>query len=300
MSIVGWIVFLVVVLPVVGFLLFLLVVNSRVVIPPGSLGLVLVRGRATDVVLPPGTHWVAALRRRQVVEYPSVDLAYRAGDTTVTDTPAGDGTSRDATAGDTTLRDSAARLTNRARHDLQRSGPPLPVVLGDRATASLRYTVRFRLDKDGLPTFHERVGPDGLWSLVRDMSEREVATVLLGPDTGVGEVFGEARVELARRLADACREAFKAEGLHLSAFHLVEVDLAGTGATIQDTVRTRYDAELAVAVADLPMDAVRRYQEVELWRRLAARESGLSVVLPIGNARHPDRVPDDPAEADRP
>jgi hypothetical protein len=283
-STVGWVVVLTVALPVIGALVFLAVVNSRVVIAPGSLGLLLVRGRATDTVLPPGPHWVASLRRRQVVEYPSVELAYRAGDVSTADS-------------DRAGRDHPLR----SGRDLQRSGPPLPVVLGDRAAASVRYTVRFCLASDQLPALHERVGPDGLWSLVRDTSEREIATVLLSPDNGVGAVFGDARVTLARRLADACAEAMQSEGLRLSSFHLVDVDLAGTGATIQDAVRARYDAELATAVAELPMDAVRKYQEVELWRRVAARENGISVVLPIGSGQQPGhqptRVLDDPTGA---
>ena len=284
MSTVGWVVMLTVALPVIGFLLFLLVVNSRVVIPPGQLGLVLVKGRATDIVLLPGPHWVASLRRRQVVEYPSVELAYRAGDV-----PAGS-----ASAGDTPAGDSPRRGLERAGPDLQRSGPPLPVVLGDRASASVRYTVRFRIDPEQLQSVHQRVGPDGLWSLVRDTADREIATALLSPTNGVDATFGDLRVELVGRVADVLAKALESEGLSMRTFHLVEVDLAGTGATIQDTVRTRYDAELAAAVADLPIDVVRRYQEVELWRGVASREHGVSVVLPLGSGQQRNAGPGEP------
>lgn len=256
--------------PTLGLLLFLLVANSRVVIPPGRLGLLLVGGRATDVVLPPGPHWVASLRRRQLVAYPSVELAYRAGD------PGSPTTA------------------------LERTGPSLPVVLGDRAVASLRYTVRFCIDPEHLRSLHERVGPDGLWSVVRDTSEREVALALVDRGRGIDEVFGDARVELTRRLGAVLEAGLRAEGIVVKAFHLVEVDLAGTGTTIQDTVRARYDAELATAVADLPIDAVRRYQEVELWRRVASREQGVSVVLPLGGGDHQDRGPGGTTRGGRP
>ncbi len=284
MSVVGWVVVVLVALPTLGLLLFLLVVNSRVVIRPGRLGLLLVRGRATDVVLRPGPHWVASLRRRQLVEYPSVELAYRAGDT---GTPTAGHEGRDV-------------LLERGGPPLERAGPSLPVVLGDRATAVVRYTVRFCVDPEQLRSLHERVGPEGLWSVVRDTSEREVALALVDAGGGVDEVFGGARAELARRLAVVLSTALQAEGLLLKGFHLVEVDLAGTGATIQDTVRARYDAELAAAVADLPIDAVRRYQEVELWRRVAARDQGVSVVLPLGNGSQHERRPDGTTGGGRP
>ena len=45
---------------------------------PGSLGLVMSRGKATDRSLLPGGHFVFAFRRVIIEEYPSVELAYRA------------------------------------------------------------------------------------------------------------------------------------------------------------------------------------------------------------------------------
>jgi regulator of protease activity HflC (stomatin/prohibitin superfamily) len=256
---VAWVVLLGVALPAIGLLLFLLVENSRVVIPPGRLGLLLVKGRTTDTVLLPGPHWVASLRRRQVVEYPSVELTYRAGDT---------GT----TAG-----------------DLERSGPPLPVVLGDRAAAVVRYTLRCRIDPEQLASVHERFGPEGLWAVVRDTTDRAVALALTAPEHGIDDVFGQPRTVLADQLAEVVEKALAPQGFLLTLFHLADVDLAGTGATIQDTVRARYDAELALAVADLPIESVRGYQEAELWREVARRDHNVSIVLPARGRSAPDR-----------
>src|SRR4051812_24549728 len=81
MNTIGWIILLVLVLPAIGLVAWALLTASMVRIPSGSLGLLLVKGRATDTTLSPGAHFVPALRRRMVVEYPSVELTYRAGET---------------------------------------------------------------------------------------------------------------------------------------------------------------------------------------------------------------------------
>jgi hypothetical protein len=59
----AWAIFLVVSIPLLGFMLWLLLSASFVRIEPGKLGLLLVRGRATDHALLPGPHFVPALRR---------------------------------------------------------------------------------------------------------------------------------------------------------------------------------------------------------------------------------------------
>jgi regulator of protease activity HflC (stomatin/prohibitin superfamily) len=258
---VAWVVLLVVALPAIGFLLFLLFENSRVVIPPGQLGLLLVKGRATDIVLLPGPHWVASLRRRLVVEYPAVELAYRASDDVTTPVP-------------------HPPALRRPEVDLERTGPALRVVLGDRAAATVRYTIRLRIDPDRLKDVHQQFGPDGLWAVVRDTTDRAISLALTDEGLGIDDIFGRARAELADHLQSVAGAALEAEGFRVTMFHLADVDLAGTGATIQDTIRARYDAELAAAIADLPVETVRGYQEADLWRQIARREQGVSVVLP--------------------
>jgi hypothetical protein len=78
-STIGWIILLVLGLPIIGLLAWLILAASFVRVPSGSLGLVMIKGQATDKTLPPGGHFVPALRRHMIEEYPSVELAYRAG-----------------------------------------------------------------------------------------------------------------------------------------------------------------------------------------------------------------------------
>lgn len=115
MNAIAWIVLLVVVIPLLGVLAWVLLDESTVRVPSGSLGLVMAKGKATETTLLPGRHFVPALRRRMVVEYPSVELAYHAGSLDEPEPGA----------------------------DLNRSGPPLRATLGDGATAVVSYTVRF-------------------------------------------------------------------------------------------------------------------------------------------------------------
>src|SRR6476619_4358644 len=79
MSLVGWIIIFILVIPIIGVLLWMLLAASFVRVPSGSIGLVMIKGKATDKALPPGPHFVPALRRHMIEEYPSVELAYRAG-----------------------------------------------------------------------------------------------------------------------------------------------------------------------------------------------------------------------------
>ena len=106
-STVAWIIVLVVAIPMIGVLVWIVVAASLVRVPSGSLGLLMVKGRATDTALLPGPHFVPALRRKMVEIYPSVELTYRAGGPAAADGDA-----------------------------LERSGPPLEVTLGDRTRAT--------------------------------------------------------------------------------------------------------------------------------------------------------------------
>ena len=110
---VGWIIFLVLAIPLVGVIVWVALDESFVRIEPGQLGLLLVRGRATDTVLEPGPHWVPALRRRLVQTYPSLELSFTAG---------ADGRSEDDT------------------DPLARFAPALQVNLGDREPGDGRAT----------------------------------------------------------------------------------------------------------------------------------------------------------------
>jgi regulator of protease activity HflC (stomatin/prohibitin superfamily) len=252
----AWVIFLVVALPLLGFLLWTLFDESFVRIEPGKLGLVLVKGRATDTALLPGPHWVPAFRRRMVAEYPSLELAYRAGEA-----DPGEG-------------------------GLAKGGPALHVVLADRTEAKLSFTVRFRLEPASLRTVHERFGPEGVFAAVRDRSERTLRATLAASGHGIEALFGPQRVALETELGGALAEVLQGDGFTMTMFGLGDVDLGPTGDVIQATVRARlelereeaqaatrlarvrHDAELQPYLSGPGLDAALRYREVDVWREV--------------------------------
>jgi len=253
---VALIIFLVIVIPVVGLLAWLILDEAFVRIDSGKLGLVVNRGKATDKSLPPGPHFVPVLRRISIEVYPSLELAYRAGD------------------------DDSENWT-----DFEHGGPVLKVTLGDRADVDLSYTVRVRLDPTALKQTHERFGPDGIWSAVRDTSARAIRSALSSPDVGIDDLFGAARVDLEARLSESLGGMLGADGFELTSFSLGDVDLGRTGDVIQATVRARLelereqaeaatrraevqtDLELLPLLGDASMDQALRYREVGVWRQ---------------------------------
>lgn len=100
MTLGGWLVTLLIVVPLLTVLVWALVRASIVRVPMGSLGILVVNGKSTNRSFVPGIHWVAAFRKRQCVSYPAVELSYRA-----TADPAAAGT-------------------------VEAAGPPLRVILG--------------------------------------------------------------------------------------------------------------------------------------------------------------------------
>ena len=290
----GLIVFLVVAVPLLIFFGWLMLSSSFVRIEPGKLGLVIVRGRATDHALLPGPHFVPTFRRMMVQEYPSNELSYRAGDPEISD----------------------ADLS-----ELERAGPPLQVMLGDRARLQLGCTIRFRLAPDQLRSIHERFSADGVWAAVRDQSSRTIRNRLSDPELGVDDLFGPAREELEMALAAALGEALAADGFVLTLFSLGDLDLGRTGEVIQATVRARHDLALEEAeaatrqararidaalephLANAPSDAALRYREVEVWRDLAqARTDRGGVAMPAptrpGAGTAPSAEPDAASSGD--
>lgn len=272
MSTVGWVILAVLVVPIAGLLLWLVLAESMVRVPSGSLGLLLVKGRATDTTLLPGPHFVPALRRRMVEEYPSVEFAYRAGDGSAPDSR------------------------------LDRSGPPLKVTLGDRTAVTVSMTVRFQLKPEQLRLVHERFGPDGLFGIVRDESSRAAAATLGDAAIGIGSLFGADREACQQRLADAVGTALDEIGFSVTAVVLGSVDLGRTGEVIQATVRAGYeldreqaeaatrmgravnDAHLAAHLS-VPNDAVWRYREADVWRDLVHGAASPQVLLRAAAAR---------------
>jgi hypothetical protein len=256
----AWVIFLLVAVPLIGVVVYLLLDESFVRVPADSLGLLLVRGVPTNTTLGPGVHWVPALRRRVLVEYPALELAYRAGETW----------------------QAADEST-----DLERGGPALQVMLGDRTVVVAGYTVRFRLDKERLPEIHTRFGPDGIWAAVRDETSRTLRESLGDARLGVDELFGPSRLTMEAELTAAMSEALSSMGLVVTMFSLGDLDLGRAGEVIQATVRARLElareeAEAAMRIARARIDselgpfvdmataeAALRYREVDSWRELS-------------------------------
>jgi regulator of protease activity HflC (stomatin/prohibitin superfamily) len=289
---VAWVVFLAVAVPLLGFLAWLLLNDSFVRIEPGRLGLLLVRGKATDEALLPGPHFVPAFRRRMVQEYPSNELSYRAGEPDV--------------------------VSDAAHSDLEQGGPALRVMLGDRAILGVGYTVRFRLDPTQLRGVHERFSPDGLWAAVRDQTSRTIRASLSQSEVGIDDLFGPARQSLESDLGAAVGETLAADGFETTLFCLGDLDLGRTGEVIQATVRARHelareeaeaatrlarvriDAELEPYLANVASSAALRYREVDVWRELAQTQGERASVAAPGTPRSPSGTGGPPAEPEPP
>jgi regulator of protease activity HflC (stomatin/prohibitin superfamily) len=253
----AWIIFLIVLVPFLAILVWIASTDSLINIPPGRVGLLLVSGRATDKVVLPGLHWVPRLRKRMVAEYPSLELSLRA----IPDGEEGE------------------------PKELDRTGPGVHAVLGDRAEVTVGYTIRFRLDVQQLRVVHERFGAEGIWTAVRDLSARAVRQRLAEPGVGVDDLFGPQRLALESRLNESIATSLREDGVLVSMFGIDRVDLGRTGDVIQGTVRARLelereqaeaalrvarariDAELEPLIAAVP-DIALRYREVDLWRDL--------------------------------
>ena len=282
MNTVGWVIVLILVIPMIGVLVWMVLSASLVRIPSGSLGLLMVKGRATETALLPGPHFVPAIRRRMVEIYPSVEMSYRAG--------AAD------PAEDT---------------DLDRSGPSLPVTLGDRTTAIIAYTVRFRLIPDRLRDVHERFGPGGVYGIVRDHTNAALSKALRDTGVAVDDFFGAALDKCQQDLHQAVTDELLNDGIEVTGFLLGTPDLGRTGEVIQATLRARHELELEQAEAATRMAralndtdlsahlsssaaAGWRYRETDLWSELLQRSETLQIALRALNPAEAGAAPIQP------
>lgn len=265
------IVFVLFVVPAIGFALYLWLNDALVRVDAGEAGLVEIRGRPTDRVLLPGTHFIAPFGRRRIHPYPTRELVFR--------------TTRDARSDD-----DADPTTD----------PPIGVVLGDRSHAEVCFTVRFRLDVDQLAGIHLQLGPDGIFGLVRDVSERQLGDSLSDSSIAYDDVFGTQRLALEDRLQDDLVRALAPHGIVVTFFGLREVDLGEIGVAVQAAARARafaeqevvaaevrrvraeHDREVADLVADLS-DAALAYHRIQVWRGLIDRWDG-RISVPTGSS----------------
>jgi len=100
---------------------------AAVRVESGTVGLMIVRGVATEQSLEPGLHFVMPYRKYMIQGYPLREMTYL------------------------TVAGGVAEATDYADE-------LMPVRLGDRTQVAVGYTVRFKIRPDGLPTIHERVG----------------------------------------------------------------------------------------------------------------------------------------------
>jgi regulator of protease activity HflC (stomatin/prohibitin superfamily) len=236
--------------------------ETAVVIDPGTIALVLRRGKATDRVLTPGRHFVEPWRKVVVQTYPSRELSLIAGGRSVDDPR------------------------------VEFSDDPLRVHLGDKSFAELSYTVRCQLDTARLKDVHDLYGPEGIWAALRDTTRRALLGEIGAGGLSIDDGFGDRFTALERRLAAALDTALGEVGFRLKMFSLRELDLGETGEVIQDIVRAdvelhREQAFAKVRAARLENDAavgsllegidgdlLLRYRQIEAWRDLLHRWDG--------------------------
>jgi regulator of protease activity HflC (stomatin/prohibitin superfamily) len=272
MSGIAIVVLLVIGVPLLAFAVWQLLQEGLVRIESGSVGLLIVRGKASDRILMPGAHFIWPFRHQMIQGYPMRELTYLTAD------------------------DGGVEETDF-------SDPPLMARLGDRAAVSVYYTIRFRILPDSLRGLHERVGPDGLKPLVRDQSRRDIIQELASDVYGIDDAFGAARDQLEAKLAARVTESLQADGFEVGMFNLRGIDLGAVNEAVVATVRAKAGLELEKAdarvrklrvdneakttaqLASSLTDAVLRYRQIELGREALQRWDGRIVIGDAALAR---------------
>ena len=256
-----WILILVLA-PTLVFIIWLVLLETSVKIDPGTIGLALLRGKSTGRTLTPGRHFIRPWRKVMIQTYPSRELALVAGG------------------------------VQQANPDVDYLDEPVSVFLSDHALAEVSYTVRCQLIRSKVHDIHESYGPEGIWSVLRDVSRRTVIAEAAHSDTTIANVFGDGYGELERHVEAALTEALAEVGFDLRMFSLRNVDLGPTGEIIQETIRATAELEreqayaavrraridndnaLMADVGGLDQELVLRYRQVDSWRELLARWGG--------------------------
>jgi regulator of protease activity HflC (stomatin/prohibitin superfamily) len=257
-------VLLVILLPMLAFGVWQLLQEALVRVDSGTVGLLIVRGKASERTLVPGVHFVWPFRQQMIQGYPLRDLTYLTADDAV----------------------EASDF----------SDPPLHARLGDRTRVAVCYTVRFRIRPDDLYGIHERVGPDGIKRLVRDVSRQVIIEELAGEAYGLDHAFASARQELEQALIARLTERFREHGFDVAMFNLRTIDLGPVNDVIDATVRAKAELELervaavtrnlrvkneaatSTQLAKTLTDRVLRYRQLELGREALQRWDGRIVI----------------------
>ena len=257
----GFWIFLLVFGPVIVFVVWLVLLETSVRIEPGTLGLALVRGRSTGRVMGPGRHFIRPWRKVMIQTYPSRELALVAG-------------------------------------GLQQSNPevdyieePVSAFLGDGSSARVEYTVRCQLHPDRLQGVHDTYGPEGIWSVLRDVSRQTVIRECASSGS-INEMFGDGDGALERRIEGELAATLGEVGFELKLFSLREVDLGPAGEVVQSRIRAGAELEREHALAavrrariendstmladieSLDRDQLLRYRQIEAWNDLLEKWNG--------------------------
>jgi regulator of protease activity HflC (stomatin/prohibitin superfamily) len=259
----GWV--LLIALLAVGataFLVLWLLFKSALIVEPGTEALVLKRGAATERALDPGRHFMPPWRKTMVQVYPARELALVAGG---------------VSSGD---------------ERVDKTEAPLRLHLGDKAFATLSYTVRCQLDPARLQDVHNQYGPEGIWSALRDTTRSSLIAEAGADDVSINDAFGDRFTALEKRMEQALAAALGGIGFELKMFSLREIDLGETGEIIQSTLRADAELEREQAMvkvrlarlendtamgelaASIDGDVLLRYRQLESWREILQRWDG--------------------------
>jgi len=244
------------------FVVWLVLVETSIRVAPGTIALLLKRGKATSRALTPGRHFVQPWRKATVQVYPSTELAFVAGGR-----PSAD-------------------------HRVEYVDEPLRMYLADKAVADVSYTLRCQLDPSRLQDVHNRFGPEGLWTALRDTTRSCLLAEVAKGDLSVHDVFGSGYTKLEQRFSRSLDTALGESGFQLRMFSLRSIDLGETGEVIQSTVRAAAELEREQAMAEVrklrlendvamrdlagevDADVMLRYRQIEAWRDILQRWGG--------------------------
>jgi regulator of protease activity HflC (stomatin/prohibitin superfamily) len=242
--------------------IWIVLIQTSIGVDPGTLALLLKRGKATSRVLEPGRHFIQPWRKAMVQVYPSRELALVAGG---------------PVAGD---------------QSVEYPDEPLRLHLGDKTAACVSYTVRCQLDLSKVKEVHNQFGPDGIWPALRDTTRRTLIAAASDPDVTIGDVFGDGFSALEQRFAGVLGDALAEMGFALTMFSLREIDLGETGDVIQSTLRAdvelqreqalaevrkarlENDASLSGLLGDVDTDVMLRYRQIEALAQILERWGG--------------------------
>jgi regulator of protease activity HflC (stomatin/prohibitin superfamily) len=258
----GFWIFLLVLGPVLLFIVWLILLETSVRIEPGTLGLALLRGKSTGKVMGPGRHFMRPWRKVMIQSYPSRELALIAGG------------------------------LQQSNPDVDYVEEPASVFLGDSSSAQVQYTVRCQLLPGKLQSVHDTYGPEGIWSVLRDVSRQSVISECGSSEMTINDIFGDGYVTLERRIAAGLATSLDEVGFQLKLFSLREVDLGPAGEVVQARIRAGAELEREQALAEvrrarvendaallaqhesLDRDQLLRYRQIEAWNDLLEKWNG--------------------------